>query len=111
MLSVVNVTVRMDETVKKEAEQVFNALGLNMSTAFNVFARAVARQRKIPFELSLMEDDRDIISRAKNALKTMQDQSIINGTSEMSMEEIDIEIAKARKEKREQLSPPGGVQC
>jgi DNA-damage-inducible protein J len=55
MLKVINVTVRMDETIKNQSEQVFNELGLTMSAAFNVFARAVARQRRIPFELTLSE--------------------------------------------------------
>jgi DNA-damage-inducible protein J len=57
MLGVVNVTIRVDESVKKQSEQVFNELGLNITTAVNVFMRAVARQQKIPFELTLAEAD------------------------------------------------------
>jgi addiction module RelB/DinJ family antitoxin len=42
----------MDETLKKQAESLFNELGMNMTTAFNVFVRQAVRQRRIPFEIS-----------------------------------------------------------
>jgi DNA-damage-inducible protein J len=56
-MSIVNVTIRMDESIKKQSEHVLHELGLNMSTAVNVFVRTVARQKKIPFELTLAEAD------------------------------------------------------
>ncbi|MDR2579810.1 MAG: type II toxin-antitoxin system RelB/DinJ family antitoxin [Fibromonadaceae bacterium] len=46
------VTVRMDERLKKQSEQVFKDMGLNMTTAFTIFAKMVVRQGKIPFEIS-----------------------------------------------------------
>ena len=52
-MGTVNVTVKMDESVKKQAEQVFNELGLNMSVALNVFVKAVVREKRIPFDLAL----------------------------------------------------------
>ena len=42
---------RMDEDLKKEFDDLCCEIGLNTTTAFNVFARAVVRERKIPFEL------------------------------------------------------------
>ena len=47
----VNVTIRLDKDVKEQAEQLFYALGMNFSTAFNIFARQSLRQGKIPFEI------------------------------------------------------------
>ena len=47
-----SVTVRMDEDLKKQAEVLFDDMGLNMTTAFNIFVRAVIRQNKIPFEIA-----------------------------------------------------------
>lgn len=41
----------MDEKLKKQAEELFNEIGMNMTTAFTVFAKAAVRQQKIPFEL------------------------------------------------------------
>ena len=47
----INVTIRLDKEVKERAELLFNDLGMNMSTAFNIFARQALRQGKIPFEI------------------------------------------------------------
>lgn len=49
----INVNVRMDKNVKEKYEKLCKSLGMNMSTAFNIFANAMVRQNKIPFEVSL----------------------------------------------------------
>lgn len=46
------ISLRVDDDVKRDAEQTFNDIGLSMSTAINVFLKKVARERRIPFELS-----------------------------------------------------------
>lgn len=46
------VSLRVDDDVKRGAEQALNDIGLSMSTAVNVFLRKVAREKRIPFELS-----------------------------------------------------------
>lgn len=51
--STVPVNFRMDKDVKEKFEALCKDLGLNMSTAFNIFANTMIRQRKIPFEVSL----------------------------------------------------------
>jgi len=48
--------VRVDNVIKKQAEAVFNALGMNMSTGINIFLAHVARSRAIPFALDLSGD-------------------------------------------------------
>ena len=48
--------VRVDNTIKKQAEAVFTALGMNMSTGINIFLAQVARSRAIPFALELSGD-------------------------------------------------------
>jgi len=47
-----SITIRMDEDLKKQVEALFDDMGLNMTTAFTLFAKTVARQRKIPFEIA-----------------------------------------------------------
>jgi addiction module RelB/DinJ family antitoxin len=49
-------SVRVDNTTKKQAEAVFTALGMNMSTGINIFLAQVARSRSIPFALELGGD-------------------------------------------------------
>ena len=48
-----NINIRMDKELKIQAENLFSALGMNMTTAFNIFLRQSVRQGKIPFEISL----------------------------------------------------------
>ena len=49
----INVNIRMEEKLKQEFDWLCTELGLNMTTAFNLFARTVVRQHKIPFEITL----------------------------------------------------------
>lgn len=48
-----NVNIRMDESLKQQFDHLCNELGLNMSTAFNIFAKTMVRRQGIPFEISL----------------------------------------------------------
>ena len=47
------VNVRMDEEVKRSMEETCKELGITMSTAFNIFARKMSREKRIPFEVSI----------------------------------------------------------
>lgn len=51
-MATTSVTIRMDENLKKQAETLFDEMGLNMTTAITIFAKAVVRQNKIPFEIT-----------------------------------------------------------
>lgn len=48
-----NINIRMDKSLKEQAESLFAELGMNMTTAFNIFMRQSVRQGKIPFEIAL----------------------------------------------------------
>ena len=52
-MATTNVTIRMDKELKAQADDLFAALGLNMSTAMGVFCRQAVRLGKIPFELAV----------------------------------------------------------
>lgn len=52
-MATTNLNIRIDEDLKKNAEKVFSDLGLTTTAAFNIFAKTVVRERRIPFELSL----------------------------------------------------------
>lgn len=51
-MSTSNVNIRMDSEIKAAAEAMFADMGLNMSTAVNIFVRQALRQGKIPFEIT-----------------------------------------------------------
>lgn len=52
-MATTSVTIRMDENLKKQVETLFDEMGLNMTTAITMFAKAVVRQNKIPFEIAV----------------------------------------------------------
>jgi len=52
IMATTSVTIRIDENPKKQAEILFEDMGMNMTTAFTIFARTAVRQGKIPFEVA-----------------------------------------------------------
>ncbi len=46
------ISLRVDDDVKLNAERTLNEIGLSMSSAINIFLKTVVRENKIPFELS-----------------------------------------------------------
>jgi DNA-damage-inducible protein J len=49
-------SIRMDENVKKQFDAFCSEVGMNTSVAINLFAKAVLREGKIPFEISANDD-------------------------------------------------------
>lgn len=87
-------SVRMDETLKKQFDNLCSEFGMNATTAFNVFARAVVRERKIPFEIQASSD----VSRTSGmqAFMALREEAKANGVQDMSLDEINEEIRQAR---------------
>lgn len=48
-----NITFRMDDELKTQAEAIFKDMGLSMTTAFTIFTKAVIREKRIPFEITV----------------------------------------------------------
>ena len=67
MSETTNLTIRMDKELKEQAEHLFSALGMNMTTAFTVFVRQAVRQGKIPFEISLNIPNAETIAAMEEA--------------------------------------------
>ncbi len=51
-METVNMSIRMDKELKKQADAMLSDMGLNMTTAMNMFLRQVVRQGRIPFEIA-----------------------------------------------------------
>ena len=105
-----NINIRMDKALKEQAEKLLSELGMNMTTAFNIFLRQAVRQGKIPFEISLgrqatIVSEMEARLELREAFRAIQEDSVINGTDKLTMEEIDAEIAAYRHEKREKGTP------
>lgn len=69
-------SIRMDEDVKKQFDAFCASVGMNASTAFNLFARTVIRERRIPFEITdenpfySKENWQHLVAAAKRMEKT-----------------------------------------
>ena len=59
------ICIRMDEDLKREFEDVCSQLGLSMSAAFNIFARTIVREKRIPFEIKLEDSVKGITRKEK----------------------------------------------
>ena len=53
MTDTTNLSIRIDRNLKDEADQMFNEMGMNLTTAITIFVRQAVRQKKIPFEIAL----------------------------------------------------------
>ena len=62
-----NVNIRIDESDKRRFDEICGQLGMTMSTAFNVFAKAVIRQGGFPFELSLDRPNAETLEAMEDA--------------------------------------------
>ena len=78
------VNVRIDDKVKKEAEEVFDEMGMPMTTAVTIFLKTVARERRIPFEITadpfyseynMRYLDQKMVSYRNGTLKTSEHQA------------------------------------
>ena len=56
MANTINVNIRLDEDLKKQTEILLSNMGLNMTTAVNIFLRQVLRTGGIPFEITTRQD-------------------------------------------------------
>lgn len=69
-------SIRMDAQLKKEFDALVEDMGMNATTAFNIFARAVVREKKIPFEIGTQSTQEKSLTKKQlvELLNTMKDE-------------------------------------
>ena len=50
-----SITMRIDENLKKQADETLNEIGLNMTTYFTSSLKELVREKKVPFELTTIQ--------------------------------------------------------
>lgn len=70
------ISIRMNAELKDKAERLFSELGMNMTTACNIFFRQAVRQGKIPFEVSLNIPNIETIVAMKEAERISHDPNV-----------------------------------
>lgn len=64
--------IRVNAKDKKEFEQFCNSVGMNVSTAVNMFIKAVLREQKLPFEVRANNFDETIYNKLREAEEEME---------------------------------------
>ena len=104
-MGAVNVTIRVEEETKRQFDTFCENVGMNITTAFSLYMKAVLRTRRLPFNITDIEESVEarsvILARGKKAFKYAREQAIVNGTSNMTIDEINDEIDAYRRERRE----------
>lgn len=74
-METLTLNVRVDANDKKCFEQFCNDVGMNISTAINIFIKAVLREQKLPFEIKSNTLDEIIFEKLKEAELEMENTS------------------------------------
>ena len=85
----------MDENLNHQFDSLCTEFGMNATTVFNMFARTVVRERKIPFEIQASSQETTRESGI-NAFLALREEARQNGIQDLSLEEINEEIRQTR---------------
>ena len=106
-----NLTIRIDEELKRDAETLFNRIGLNMSSAINVFFRQAIREQSIPFELKPYDDyyTGENLARLKESIAQSERGEVIDFTMEELYAMENGPISQRALDFLEKYKKPGAV--
>lgn len=71
-----NVSFRIDTDIKNQADRLFSELGLNMTTAFNIFLRQSIREGSIPFNVTVNTPNAETVAALLEAERIGRDPSV-----------------------------------
>ena len=79
----INVNFRMDAELKKGLEEVCSEMGLNLTTAFTIFAKKLTREKRIPFSVSIdLFYSTENIKALQESVSQVNDGKVITKTLE-----------------------------
>ncbi len=80
-MSTVQTQIRIDSGVKKQANELFNELGLDMSGAVNIFLRQCIMRGGLPFKVEVPQYSKELLSAADEAKRISRDPDVPGYTS------------------------------
>ncbi len=98
-MSQATISIRVDQALKSRFDSLCEDFGLSTTAAFNIFMKAVVREKRIPFEIRAENYD-PVRKNAINAFESMRQSLADEGMNEMSLDEINAEIKAVRDERR-----------
>ncbi|MCL1998472.1 MAG: hypothetical protein FWG65_06875 [Turicibacter sp.] len=121
-----DITIYLEDGQREEFDKLCEEFGINASQAANIFVNRAIAAKTLPFGYDdedvrwkrgrfeydkktvvprkkriLTEEDKASLERFGAAMKSMQEKSVLNGNSKMTMDEINAIIADCRREMRE----------
>lgn len=75
-MATTNITMRMDEDLKLQAEELFADLGLNMTSAFTIFIKQAIREQRIPFTISREMPNEETLEAMEEVRRMKRDPSL-----------------------------------
>ena len=75
-MATTNISIRMDSDLKAQADALFSELGMNLSTAFNIFVRQSLREGGIPFEIRTEQPNKETMAAMLEAERIAKDPSV-----------------------------------
>ena len=76
-----NISIRMDSELKAQADALFAELGMNLSTAFNIFVRQSLREGGIPFKIKLEQPNKETVAAMLEAKRIAKDPNVKHYTN------------------------------
>ncbi len=93
------IQTRVDTNLKNNASQLFEELGLDMSTAIKIFLKKCLQEGGIPFAIRHTKTN-TADTEGMKAFMALRAQAEANGLTDMTLDEINEEIRAARKERK-----------
>ncbi len=90
--------IRIDNSLKDKAAQVFENLGIDISTAVRIFLKRSIMDNGIPFRMTMPKEDYKA-TRGYRAMQELSENAAKNGLADMSLDEINAEINAYRAER------------
>ena len=88
MANVSNVSFRIDSELKAQADTLFAQLGMNMTTAFNIFLRQAVREGCIPFNITINTPNSEAIAAMLETERLLNDPSTKRYDVEDALKEL-----------------------
>lgn len=92
--------VRVEESLRSQAAAIYEDLGIDLQTAVRIFLKRSVMENGLPFGMTLDKKRNGTVEAGMKAIRNMRESAERSGLSEMTLDEINAEIAAARAGRR-----------
>lgn len=85
-----SMNIRMDADVKRQAEALFSEIGINMTTAINIFLKQSIRENGIPFELKINQPNAITLEAINEGEKIIKEGKVRFNTADEMFADLGI---------------------